>query len=52
MYKVLLYFGFGTIYATVNEVPGGDILTFDTLEQAERYGATKGMPYEAVEVRL
>lgn len=52
MYKVILYFAFGAVYATENEQPDGDIKYFDTLKEAEDYGHSKGVVFEAVEVKL
>jgi hypothetical protein len=46
-YKVLLYFSFAAFYATVDEVPNGETLLFDSLEEAERYGRSKSVPFEA-----
>lgn len=51
-YKVLLYFSFAAFYATVDEKSGGEIRYFDTREEAERYGRSKSVPFEAVEVQV
>jgi len=50
-YKVLLYFSFAAFYATVDEQSGGEILYFNSLDEAERYGRSKSVPFEAVEVK-
>lgn len=50
MYRVRLYLGFGTVWATDNEQPDGDIRYFGTLSSAEQYGKSKNVPYEAVKV--
>lgn len=48
-YIVKLYFSFGTIIATDNEQPDGDIRYFDSLADAENYGRSKNIVFEAVE---
>lgn len=48
MYKLILHFGWGSVYATKNRQPNGEQMTFDTREEAERFGATIRVPYEAV----
>lgn len=50
-YKVILYFSFGAVYASVDEVYGGEVLYFNSLEEAERYGRSKTVPFEAVEAK-
>ena len=51
-WKVALYMSFGVVWASVDEVYGGEIQYFDTLKEAEEYGRSKGVVYEPVEVSL
>lgn len=50
-WKVALYMPFGVVWASIDEVYGGEIQYFDTLAQAEEYGKSKSVPFEPVEVR-
>ena len=50
-WKVVLWMSFGAVWASVDEVYGGDIRYFDTLEEAQNYGRSKGVVYETVEVK-
>lgn len=51
-YKVALYMPFGTVWATVDEVYGGEIKYFDTIEEATSYGHSKSpVVFEPVEVK-
>jgi len=49
-WKLLLYLAHPA-YATVDDGYGSDIMLFDTIEEAERYGQSKGVMYEAMEVK-
>ena len=52
-WKVALYLPMGVVWASVDEVYGGEIQYFDTLEQAEAYGRSKApIVFEPVEVEL
>lgn len=51
-WKVLFYFGFAILPATKDKVVGGEILLWDTREEAERWARINCGPvcFEAVEV--
>lgn len=51
MYKLLLYFSFGTVVATEDATPDGNHLIFETLDEAEKYGRSTGVTFEAVGVK-
>lgn len=48
MYKVILYFAFGAVYATENEQPDGKIKYFNVEKEAERYARSKNVLFEVV----
>jgi hypothetical protein len=51
-YKVVLYFFFGPTVATVNGVPDGEPLIFDTIQEANQYGRSKApILYEPLELK-
>lgn len=50
-WKLILYTAFGPVIAGENQHYGGDHKIFDTMEEANQYGESKKLPYEAVEVK-
>lgn len=50
-YKVVLYLPGCAVVATENEELFGRALEFKSIEDAERYGASKGLTYDIVEIR-
>lgn len=51
MYKVILWFSFGAMYATEEEEFGGKVKVFETLEEAESYGRHKTVPFETILIK-
>lgn len=49
-YKVILYMAFGPVYASIDDVYGGDIRYFNTEQEAENYARSKEVVYEVVKV--
>jgi len=50
-WKVALYLPIGVVWASVDEVYGGEVQYFDTLKDAENYGRSKNVVFEPVEVK-